>query len=240
MRKCKVDGCNRDHAAKGFCKTHYQQFWKGKIPGEIRVRGPNRNGCLVDGCSNKHSGKGYCNKHRLQIQLFGFIKERTTRDPNEFIFEKDICKIILYNIRSEPIDTAIIDVDDYDKVRGVKWHKESGRGYPKSRKKGYLHHVIWGEKAQLDQRDCNKMNARKSNLRLATRKQNAQNKLKQKRNKSGYIGVRFSRRLGKFRAQIFIDGKNRHLGLFQSILEAARAYDFAALKQRGRFARLNF
>jgi len=240
---CLVEGCNRDHCAKGYCKVHYGQASKGKIPGKIREVSEKGSqvGCLVEGCKNEHSAKGYCSKHYMHIYTYGKIKKRVMVDPNEFIFEGDVCKIILYNKDSKQIDTAIIDAEDYDKVKDVKWHKESGRGYPSSWKKGFLHHVIWGKKVQLDHKDRDKMNARKNNLRLATLKQNAQNKGVQKNNKSGYIGIGYTKTCHKkWYAQIYYDGKNRMVGRFHTKEEAARAYDKKCFELRGEFAVLNF
>jgi len=243
MKKCKVEGCNRDHCAKGYCKTHYQQASHGKTPGKIREISEkgSREGCLVDGCANKHMAKGYCRRHYLHIYNYGKIKKRTMNELNEFIFKGDICKIILYDVNSEPIATAIIDAEDYDKVKDVKWHKESGRGYPSSWKKGFLHHVIWGKKVQLDHKDRDKMNARRNNLRLASNIQNAQNKGIQKNNKSGYIGIGYTKTCyKKWYAQIYYDGKNRMVGRFHTKEEAAKAYDKKCFELRGEFAVLNF
>lgn len=239
---CLVEGCERDHCAKGYCKVHYGQFKNGKIPGKIRKVSEKGSqvGCLVERCTNKHSAKGHCRRHYLQMYAYGKIKERTTKEPNEFVFEEDIYKINLYDINSKHIATAIIDAEDYDKVKDVKWHKESGRGYPKSHKKGFLHHVIWGKKVQLDHKDRDKMNARKNNLRLATAKQNMQNR-RLSNNTSGYIGVSSSETCHKkWTAQIYYDGKNHRLGRFHTKEEATRAYDKKCFELRGKFAVLNF
>lgn len=62
------------------------------------------------------------------------------------------------------------------------------------------------------------------------------------RNKSGYRGVRFFERTGKWHAQISIKGKNIHLGFFGDKEDAALAYDHACRKFYGSRAglRLNF
>jgi hypothetical protein len=43
-----------------------------------------------------------------------------------------------------------------------------------------------------------------------------------------------------FRASIEVHGKQQHLGYFELDIEAAKAYDAAALQHFGRFAHVNF
>ncbi len=59
-----------------------------------------------------------------------------------------------------------------------------------------------------------------------------------RKNKLGFRGVTF--RYGKFYAQIRINGKKNHLGVFTKIKDAANAYDKAAKKFFGIHAILNY
>ena len=76
----------------------------------------------------------------------------------------------------------------------------------------------------LDHIDGNKLNNCFTNLREVTVKQNSENKIVQKNNKLGVRGVCFNKRLGKYIAQIQHNGKNNHIGVFQTIEEAKNAY----------------
>ena len=77
------------------------------------------------------------------------------------------------------------------------------------------------------QKDDNKW----SNLREATSLQNAQNRLRQIKNKSLPLGV-FAEP-GGYRARIRINGRRVHLGTFKTPDEAAKAYAIA--KQKHHF-----
>jgi hypothetical protein len=59
-------------------------------------------------------------------------------------------------------------------------------------------------------------------------------------NTSGFKGVHFARRYGKYQVRIVADGIRYHIGYFDNPVEAARAYDAAARKLHGDFAALNF
>lgn len=76
-----------------------------------------------------------------------------------------------------------------------------------------------------------------SNLREATRSQNAMNARKQRDNTSGFKGV--SRWRGKWQAKIQRDGKQRFLGAFSTPQDAALAYKNAAINLHGEFARVS-
>lgn len=63
----------------------------------------------------------------------------------------------------------------------------------------------------------------------------------QRHNKTGFKGVSTNHKYtNKFRASIYRGGKRIHLGYFGKPEDAARAYDEAAIKYHGKFARLNF
>jgi hypothetical protein len=84
-----------------------------------------------------------------------------------------------------------------------------------------------------------KLDNRRTNLRIATPTQNLQNRGKTKQNKSGYKGVSWYRAMGKWRAQITVNGKKTYLGTFATPEEAYAAYAAAAAeKLHGEFANI--
>lgn len=86
----------------------------------------------------------------------------------------------------------------------------------------YMHHGV-SPIGVIDHIDGNKSNNKISNLRLGTHGQNLQN-LKTARvdNFSGFLGV--AKHPGGYTAQINIDGKKIHIGLFDNPEDAHSAY----------------
>jgi hypothetical protein len=76
-------------------------------------------------------------------------------------------------------------------------------------------------------------------LRLATRSLNNANRRNIKIAASGYKGVHWEKRRNKWMAQIKAKSKCFYLGLYNTRIEAAWAYNQAALKHFGEFAVLN-
>ena len=98
-------------------------------------------------------------------------------------------------------------------------------------RKGYLVHRIvflmsYGYLPEcIDHIDRDKLNNRPINLRNADKKINSWNRGNQKNNTSGYRGVSWNKNAGKWHAYIKVDGKRRHLGLFDCIEEARERYE---------------
>lgn len=78
------------------------------------------------------------------------------------------------------------------------------------------------------------------NLRVCSTAENARNRGKSKNNTSGYKGVYWHKRIGKWSACLRYYGKLLHLGYYDIPEDAARAYDERAKELHGEFAVLNF
>ena len=94
---------------------------------------------------------------------------------------------------------------------------------------GYRPHIV-------DHINGDKVDDRIENLRPASKSQNNTNS--KPYTDTGFKGVSFWG--NKFRATISLDGVKKHIGMFDTAEEAARAYDDEALRYFGEFAYFNF
>lgn len=86
----------------------------------------------------------------------------------------------------------------------------------------------------------NKLDCRRVNLRLASKKQNNVNRAIQANNASGFKGVCWDKNRNKWIVHIGLNGRNHFLGRYADTVSAAKAYDIAAKEYYGEFAVLNF
>jgi hypothetical protein len=148
---------------------------------------------------------------------------------------------------------TIVDADIYYRLGQFKWSAAGYNGKMYATrilkqtvcgrvKTVYLHREIMNEPKGffVDHKNNDSLDNRKANLRVATRSQNCQNVPKRKNTSSQFIGVSFSKEEKKWCAYINYRGKRIWLGYFDNEIDAAKAYDRAALKYYGEFARLNF
>ncbi len=88
---------------------------------------------------------------------------------------------------------------------------------------------------QLDHINAVRTDNRIANLRQCTHMENAQNTRLYSNNKSGFKGVYLDKENNKWEASIRVNKKLKHLGRFQDIADAAKAYADAAEKEFGEF-----
>lgn len=102
--------------------------------------------------------------------------------------------------------------------------------------------IYYGEhpRADIDHINGNPLDNRLANLRQATRSENMANSRSARGKTSKYLGVSFDKSRGKWAAELTTNYKKHRLGRFHSEVEAARAYDVAAMRLHGDYAHLNF
>lgn len=152
-------------------------------------------------------------------------------------------------------DGTFATVDDTlaDQLLAMGPWRVSARGYVVrgTRKAGQPYRVIHLSREVLrlsgiepgehnDHKHGDKRDNRLCKLRPATPSQNGGNQDKHANNKSGFKGVSWHKKSGKWVAQIKHEGKVMHLGLFSDVVDAAHKYDTTAIEFKGEFARTNF
>lgn len=144
---------------------------------------------------------------------------------------------------------ALVSDRDFPALKKWKWHafynSDSEVWYarrnirlPNGKQRGVLmHQVLLPGHKQIDHRDGNGLNNQRGNIRPCSRSENNGNRGPSSNNTSGHKGVFLFK--GKWMAQIGMGGKLIYLGLFKSRKSAAIAYNVAAQKHFGEFAKLN-
>lgn len=145
---------------------------------------------------------------------------------------------------------AIVDEEDFDRVNQFKWYLNKPK--PKSLREYAMrnrtpecsfikmHRFILGAtdpKVKVDHINGNGLDNRRSNLRLCSNAENSRSSARRQNVKSPYRGVSWNGN-GYF-ASIRVNYQAIYLGFFQSPEEAALAYNEAAIKHHGEFAKLN-
>lgn len=129
------------------------------------------------------------------------------------------------------------------KVKAARLVKAPGKGYKDVYAFGTSfreHRLIWilhyGDippECEIDHINGNRADNRIENLRLATRAQNQANAKLRKDNTSGYKGVSFHKKHGKWSANISVNGKVVWLGVYDTPEEAHGRYLQEAERLRG-------
>ena len=156
--------------------------------------------------------------------------------------------------RSIPLSrgmVALVDPVDFRRVIKHKWclspagkhlYAATAMRVDGKRRMVRLHRFIMDatKDVYVDHTDGDGLNNTRENLRIATNSQNQMNRAVRGGGTSKFKGVTWHTARSKWAAQIHVNKKHIHLGLFTNEEEAARAYDRAAIEQFGEFARTNF
>ena len=137
---------------------------------------------------------------------------------------------------------VLVDDEDFERLSKFTWKladncvQRSHRRYGK-KNVSLASEVMHRLETMFDHKNRDSLDNQKQNLREATYSQNAMNRTKQQHCTSAYKGV--SKFRNKWKAKIGINGKQIYLGIFNTEVEAAKAYNQKAIELFKEFACLN-
>lgn len=149
------------------------------------------------------------------------------------------------------IDEIVVDDQDRHFLTAYRWGiVRMGKAFYAHARSGgrtiYLHRLIMGEPPglEIDHRDGDGLNNRRSNLRATTHRFNLANQRLSSASTTGYKGVSLNSRAArrgvpKWVAQTKYCGERLHIGTYTTPEAAARAYDVKVRDLYGEFARTN-
>lgn len=143
---------------------------------------------------------------------------------------------------------ALVDDEDFESVNQFKWHASgetwgiryalrtaviAGEPTPIQ-----MHKFILGVGSgqMVEHKNRNGHDNRRKNLRPCTPSQNQAGRKIGKNNKTGYKGVYWREDRGCYMAQIYKNSKRHYLGRYDNPIDAAKAYNEAAIEFYGEFA----
>ena len=144
--------------------------------------------CCICGRENSRkriSKDYYCEKHYSEYNEFGFCitdSQRDKDDPNMIYRHEEYAEMFLYdNIQEELDQTVILDLDDYDKIKNIRWDKKQNCIVGKTiTGEKLLQNVIMNTDDKVEFKDGDIFNCTKDNLFIKEEK-------KHKKKKNNYI-----------------------------------------------------
>ena len=131
------------------------------------------------------------------------------------------------------------DLEDYDKIKNYCWCIDK-YGYVRGNTKTSkikLHRLIMDcdDDMVVDHINHNKVDNRKSNLRICTQHENAINRSITSKNASGVVGVYWNKDLSKWGACIGVNGSSIYLGVYDDFESAVNVRKEAERKYFGEY-----
>ena len=180
-----------------------------------------KDSCLVCG-SDKHvqkygkDGNYYCSKHTHQMDRY---KKTFETEPIYNLLPEYVSVKIFgeFGVESEEV---LLDYIDLEKFFYQQWNVSD---YCKSNEVGLFHRYVFDEIEDgmvVDHINKNKLDNRRINLRICSHVNNSRNSIIGKSNSSGVIGVCFNKDKNKWKSYLNVNGKQIHLGYFESFDDA--------------------
>lgn len=229
-RICSGPSCNRVSVCKGLCDGHYQQLRAGK---DLRPLQRLQSGCDFPGCVRPHEARGLCYLHYTQATDNKELRESVrAASPVAVVQEEGYARVTLFGTsisgrRGEVVGEAFVSLGDVPIVSLHRWRKNAG-GYVGTKVSGRfvsMHRMLMSAPPDLevDHIDGVRHNNRRENLRLVTKKEQAQNKKVRVESFTGLRSVHFDKKKNLYRVISTTGGVrrgHRHKRLEDAVAEA--------------------
>lgn len=195
---CKNCGENKPHEGFGLCKLCYRHSKPLSTCKRCEKKYKGGIGGLCDSC-NRVVKKGI-------VSIFDRTKERNFIRNGIGIFTTKSGK------------EYEVDLIDFEKYKDHLWN-ENHKGYAAAMFNEItktLHKCILPNHEVVDHMDGNKKNCKRNNLREATHSINARNRKNTGQSKSGVMGVFQYKDKDRWIARMCVNGKNTHIGMYDS------------------------
>ena len=196
--------------------------------------------CSFCGSTNRvasfRGGALYCMKHYLQMYSHGACCDEKKRKAENTIIRGAMESKIITSTN----DVIIVDTDILPILSEYTWCLNT-QGYPVSRTKGKyvrLNRLLMDcdQALVVDHINGNRLDNRRSNLRVCEQVNNSRNKGIGRNNQSGVLGVS-KRPDGKWRVRIMVDRSEIALGVYGTFEKAVEARREAEKYYFGDYAR---
>ena len=207
-RTCSVEGCGRKHSCRGYCTLHYQRWRQYGTPaGKTRPTT-----CTVDGCGRAVAARGWCDTHYRRWKRLGTteLPSGETRVTARFwshVDQSENC----WNWTSYVTERGYGRFFDGRAIAAHRFAYELLIGpIPTDRE---IDHVCHNRKC-----------VNPDHLRLVTRKQNQEHRIKPNSNsRSGVRGVYWFKPTQRWCATVGHNHQRICVGYFDTIEEAEAA-----------------
>ena len=145
-------------------------------------------------------------------------------------------------------ESVLVDDADFDMLNKYKWRKtKEGYIVTTTPPQKPMHRMITGLDGfnqVCDYINGNRLDHRRNNLRVCTRQELSRKRAVKSQNPTGYKGVykrkkKFPHYSDRYQVRIFFNNERITVGNYETAEEAAEAYNKAAIKYFGEYARLN-